>query len=152
MTWPYSRHASAGTPSGHRSAAQGAGRELSAAEVLLATAPPDDAGAQTDDRYHWQAAMAAADCLSLYRDAVGSDGSLRGDCADRIVCEWHEDWVVMSQDEVELVSAKHRDPSAGAYTTIPRLVDEGGLAHLFSRWAALGEKPICRLVTQCHLA
>lgn len=39
---------------------------LSAIQTLLALPQADDAGAQTADRYDWQAAMAAADGLALH--------------------------------------------------------------------------------------
>lgn len=112
------------------------------------TVPPtDDAGADTADRYDWQAAMGAADGLALYCKALGDDGCLSAGEDRRIVCERHEDWVALHRGEAELVSAKHREPSYGAYTTVYQLVGDGGLAHLFSRWCALEEAPTCRLVT-----
>jgi hypothetical protein len=122
-----------------------------AAEVVVAVAPADDAGASTADRYDWQAAMAAADGLALYLDALG-DGELRADSDGRIVCEHHEDWVVVRGGDAELVSAKHREPSYGVFTTLGQLAGDGGLAHLFGRWHALEEKPACRLVTTAGLA
>jgi hypothetical protein len=91
----------------------------------------DDSGANTADRYDWQAAMAAADGFALYLDGLGDDGRLRPDCGNRVLCEWQEDWVLFSGDSVQLVSGKHRDPSAGAYTTVAKLAVDGGLAHLF---------------------
>lgn len=91
--------------------------------------------------------MAAADGLALYRESLGDDRRIRPGCRDRVRCEWQEDWVLYSGDTVELVSGKHRDPSEGAYTTVVKLADDGGLAHLFNRWAAMQEKPLCRLVT-----
>ena len=113
---------------------------------MLSTRPSDDAGADTADRYEWQAAMAAADGLALYLDAIEGGSRRTGDDTG-IICEHHEDWVVVRSDEAELVSAKHRDPSVGVFTTIPQLLGDGGLAHLFGRWHALGELPYCRLVT-----
>jgi hypothetical protein len=91
--------------------------------------------------------MATADGLKLYREGLGEDGRLRPECEDWILCEWQEDWILISGEKVELVSSKHRDSSAGAYTTVNKLADDGGLAHLFNRWAALKEVPFCRLVT-----
>lgn len=114
---------------------------------LAAVAQLDDAGANTADLYEWQAAMAAADGLALYRDALDEQGVLDPGCDDYILCEWHEDWVVGSGDLMELVSGKHRSADVGAYTTVTKLADDGGVAHLFNRWFALGQKPMCRLVT-----
>jgi hypothetical protein len=122
-----------------------------AAEAFLSTDPPDDAGASTADRYDWQAAMAAADGLGLYLDAL-DDGQLRDGEDARIVCEHHEDWAVVKAADAELVSAKHREPSNGVFTTLAQLADAGGLAHLFGRWHVLGELPACRLVTTAGLA
>ncbi|MFG3022525.1 hypothetical protein ACGFZQ_28910 [Streptomyces sp. NPDC048254] len=118
-----------------------------AVELFWTVPQPDDAGAQTADLFDWQAAMATADGLSLYETALDSDGLLAADNTCRIVCERHEDWAVVVDDDVELVSAKHRDAPYGAYTTINQLADDGGIAHLFNRWHTLGEKPTCRLVT-----
>ncbi|WP_180685300.1 hypothetical protein [Streptomyces gossypiisoli] len=118
-----------------------------AVELFWTVPQSDDAGAQTADLFDWQAAMATADGLSLYETALDSDGLLAADNTCRIVCERHEDWAVVVDDDVELVSAKHRDAPYGAYTTINQLADDGGIAHLFNRWHTLGEKPTCRLVT-----
>lgn len=125
--------------------------DASASQLLLTTAPPEDAGARTADLYDWQAAMAAADGLAMYRDALDDAGALSSDGDDRIVCEHHEDWAMVSGSDAELVSAKHREPSTGAFTTVAQLVD-GGLAHLFVRWMALGGTPTLRLVTCAGLA
>ncbi|MEC3977417.1 hypothetical protein [Amycolatopsis sp. H20-H5] len=114
---------------------------------LAAVTQLDDAGANTANLYEWQAAMATADGLALYRDALDEQGVLDPGCDDYILCEWHEDWVVGSGDLMQLVSGKHRSPDVGAYTTVNKLADDGGVAHLFNRWFALGKKPMCRLVT-----
>ncbi|MCE7008194.1 hypothetical protein LWC34_36055 [Kibdelosporangium philippinense] len=140
-------------PSAARSTAVQPGMaDVTAADLVESVPQLDDSGANTADRYDWQAAMAAADGLALYREGLGDDGRLRPDCQDRVLCEWQEDWVLFSGDCVELVSGKHRDPSAGAYTTVVKLADDGGLAHLFNRWAALQETPLCRLVTSGGLS
>lgn len=122
----------------------------SAVALVVSTVQPDDSGADTADRYDWQAAMAAAHGLRLLYDALcggpSSEEPLR-----RIICELHEDWVACIGDDAELISAKHRERSFGAYTTVTMLVTKGGLGHLFGRWCALQEKPTCRLVTTAGL-
>ena len=123
-----------------------------AAEVVVAVPAGDDAGARTADLYDWQAAMATADGLRLFADALDGDGHLLPEAGGRIICEHHEDWTVLNDPDAELVSAKHREPSSGAWTTIKQLVDKGGLAHLFGRWLVLDEKPNVRLVTCAALA
>ncbi|WP_191841446.1 hypothetical protein [Catellatospora chokoriensis] len=125
--------------------------DISAAELLLTLEPPDDSGAQTLDRYDWQAAMAAADGLRLLLDSMDDAGPLGEDESRRVVCEYHEDWAAVDGEHAEIVSGKHRDPSFGAYTTVNSLLTAGGLAHLFARWCALQEKVTCRLVTTAGL-
>ena len=95
--------------------------------------------------------MAAADGLGLYLGAL-EGGRLRDGVDARIVCEHHEDWAVIRGDDAELVSAMHRDPSNGVFSTLNQLADAGGLAHLFCRWHVLGELPSCRLITTAGLA
>lgn len=122
-----------------------------AAGVVMSVAPDDDMGAETAGWYEWQWSMAAADGLSLYLDAV-RDGKTGDGEQIRIICEHHEDWVVVDADDAELVSAKHKEPAFGAFTTINQLLGDGGLAHLFARWHALNELPYCRLVTTAGLS
>ncbi|GGK11289.1 hypothetical protein GCM10010123_46570 [Pilimelia anulata] len=43
---------------------------ISAAVLVASTAQPDDSGADTADRYDWQAAMAAAHGLRLLYDSL----------------------------------------------------------------------------------
>ena len=94
--------------------------------------------------------MAAADALSLYRESIQNGRSAVANDAG-IICEHHEDWVVVVAGEAELVSGKHRDPSVAVFTTITQLLGDGGLAHLFGRWHAMNELPYCRLVTTAGL-
>ncbi|MEV7566368.1 hypothetical protein [Streptomyces tanashiensis] len=126
--------------------------ELTAAELVVTVPQPDDSGADTADRYDWQAGMASADGLRLYHSSLGAGGRPTAGDLRRILCEYHEDWVVLQGSEAELVSGKHRDPNVGPFTTINQLADEGGLSHLFLRWVALREKPYCRLATTNGLA
>lgn len=123
-----------------------------ASDAVVSVPPPDDAGARTADLYEWQAAMAAADGLSLFLQSLHENGQVSADCTAQILCERHEDWVAMCGPDAELVSAKHREPVSGAWTTLTQLVDGGGLAHLFGRWLALDSKPRARLVTCGALA
>lgn len=123
-----------------------------AAEVVVAVPAGDDAGARTADLYDWQAAMATADGLRLFANALDGDGRQLPEAGGCIICEHHEDWTVLCEPYAELVSAKHREPASGAWTTIKQLVDLGGLAHLFGRWLILEEKPSVRLVTCAALA
>ncbi|MET7804123.1 hypothetical protein [Micromonospora chersina] len=125
--------------------------DATAASLVVTTKPTDDAGARTYDQFDWQAAMACADGLRLYLDALDESGVLPSrNC--RILCEYHEDWVALDEEDAELVSAKHPGTSYGAYTTMNALVNEGGIGHLFERWKAMDEKPSCRLVTTGGLA
>jgi hypothetical protein len=96
--------------------------------------------------------MAAADGLSLYVAALGSERVLPEACDARILCEVHEDWVVMWRGAAELVSAKHRESSTGTWKTMNELVGRGGLAHLYNRWTTLDRKPRVRMVTSLELA
>lgn len=116
-------------------------------QLAYTTPVTDDAGAETADRFEWQATMAAADGLSMYLDEIDEHGQLHPDHGCQIICEHHEDWIVVVDETLELVSAKHREPARGAYTTLTKLADDGGLRHLFTRWVALQEQPTCRLVT-----
>ena len=86
--------------------------------------------------------MASVHALSLYYDWL-IDNAVDS-C---VVCEMHEDRLLIKGTGAELVSAKHRDLSYGLYTTFTMLVDDAGIGHLFRRWHALREKPTCRLVT-----
>ena len=114
---------------------------------MLSVEASDDAGAETYDRFDWQVAMAAADGLRLYLDCLDDGGRVPADCPTYILCEKHEDWVAIDGPDAELVSAKHREPSKSVFTTVRQLVTEGGLAHMFTQWCTLDERPTCRLVT-----
>ncbi|PRX17359.1 hypothetical protein CLV67_116135 [Actinoplanes italicus] len=91
--------------------------------------------------------MAAAHGLGMYHRSLGPDGRLQADHRSRVLCEHHEDWIVLVGERAELVSAKHYGPRFGAYSTMNSLASDGGLAHLFDRWHTMQEKPGCRLVT-----
>lgn len=119
----------------------------SAADTLLSTPAPDDAGAETADRYEWQAMMATAHVLSIYLHSLDENGHLIDGAEFTIVCEHHEDWAIIKGIDAEIVSAKHREASVNPFSTVRQLFGDGGILHLFNRWSALGQTPSCRLVT-----
>ncbi|MFK3677978.1 hypothetical protein ACI2IP_09605 [Microbacterium sp. NPDC090218] len=115
--------------------------------TTLLVAAPEDAGAQTLDRYVWQASMAVIDLFALAIAEWGRDGAARF----AIVCEHHEDYVVVAPAGTTLVSVKHRERTRGGWT-LASLVVDGGLAHLFDRWRKLDMTFGCRLVTCSGMA
>lgn len=123
-----------------------------AVKVLLELPPSDDSGAQTADRYDWQAAMATADALALQFQCIDGVYSEVDSSKIQIICEFHEDWIIQIDQQVELVSAKHRDLQIGAWRSAGDLVDKGGLGHLFSRWTNAQQLPNARLVTNAAVA
>lgn len=128
------------------------GAAPTAADVLVGTPQPDDAGSDTADRYEWQAMMAAADVLTLYLRALDGQGNLVESGAFTLICEFHEDWAVVLGPNAEIVSGKHREASVGQFSTYLQVLDLGGVLHLFKRWLALQESPLCRLVTTAGLS
>lgn len=90
--------------------------------------------------------MATADILSLYFRVLNGGQSI-DDSNISLICEHHEDWALLIDGEVEIVSAKHRESSVAPFSTCKQLLGQGGVCHLFGRWVALGQTPRCRLVT-----
>lgn len=129
-----------------------AGSSLTAIDTLLNLPPTDDAGAQTADRYEWQAAMGAADGLAVHLQHCNGEWSQLNSSEIQIICEYHEDWVIRLGTEAELVSAKHREPASGPWKDIASLVIDGGIGHLFARWLMAGCKAAARLVTNAATA
>jgi hypothetical protein len=70
---------------------------FSPAETLRLTPAPDDAGAETADRYEWRAMMAAADVLSGYFRALDQVGNVLEEFGFTVVCEHHEDWAIVRE-------------------------------------------------------
>ena len=103
--------------------------ERSAEEDRIDRAPDDDAGAATLGRFRFQAELAARFVLA----------KLAGEPIDRIFCELHEDYVVVFSDGRLpcLVSVKHLESSQPRWT-LHALGQDGGVAHLYSRWRAIG--------------
>lgn len=119
----------------------------SPAELLRETSVPDDSGAETADRYEWQAMMATADVLALYFETLDEAGAVTSDSSFTVLCEHHEDWSVARGANTEIISGKHREPSRGPFSTYRQVLNDGGVLHLFARWQALQQTPSCRLVT-----
>lgn len=103
---------------------------------MMSHPPGDDSGSETLARYDYQINLTTFACLGLLLD----------DGPDAVVCEWAEDYVIVSGDKRELVSVKHLEPSQGAWS-LAKLCVDGGLAHLFDRWLSDGRRAKCRLQT-----
>src|SRR5450759_129806 len=107
----------------------------------LVVPPAEDAGSVTQDRYDFQHHCTARRAITM----------LTGDAIQAIVCEWHEDYLVVYRNgATELVSVKHLEPSQNRWTT-PQLCEEGGLKHLFERWLGTGKQSRCCLETDAGL-
>jgi hypothetical protein len=122
-----------------------------AATILRETPAPEDAGATTADLYDWQAIMATAHLLAAYVECLDDNGQLVAASDVALICEHHEDWALVASHSAEIVSAKHKEPAFGAFTTLRSLLTDGGLLHLYERWSALEMSPSCRLVTTAGL-
>jgi hypothetical protein len=103
--------------------------------------PVEDAGAQTQARFRFQAEVAARRCVKI----------LRRDGIRSIICEWHTDFVVQySSGTLELVSVKHLEQSQPRWT-MAALVDAGGLKTLCQRWCDAGANLRCTLETNAGM-
>lgn len=68
-----------------------------------------------------------------------------------IRCETHDDFTVYLADGgMEIVSVRYRDAGRGRWT-LASLKSDRVLEKLFGNWLRLGERPRCRLVTNCAL-
>lgn len=83
---------------------------------------PDDAGAETADRFEWQAMMATVDALAAYLQRLDDAGEFTESNTFSVICELHEDWAILAGDDAEIVSAKHREPSVGRLVRQPHFV------------------------------
>jgi Cap4 dsDNA endonuclease len=102
--------------------------------------PETDEGAETQARFRFQHHCAARRAVSLLvRPTIQS-----------LVCEWHDDYLVLYGDGTqELVSVKHRESSLGAWTVAQ--LCSGGLGRLFERWLKTGRACRCCLETNAGL-
>ena len=79
-------------------------------------------------------------------------GAVREETIRAIVCETHEDFLVLHEDgSVTAVSAKHRDVGEPRWTP-GTLCDRGGVAHLFAFWQRAAERPACCVMTSGGLS
>lgn len=95
---------------------------------------PEDDGAEAQANFRFQ-------CEVIAR---WSYGLLEPDGPTAIVCEHHEDFlVVFDNGQVDLASVKHRGINRSTWS-IAELCDDGGLTHLFDRWLAVSasKRPI----------
>ena len=123
------------------------------ARVLATTPAPDDAGAETYDRFDWQCAMATADALAFYYGMLANGATpADSDVSFELICEHHEDWALSDGVLAEIVSAKHHERGFGTYSTLKQVLEEGGVLHLLDRWTALDRSPRCRVVTTSGLS
>lgn len=122
------------------------------AQILAVTPAPDDAGAETYDRFDWQCAMATADLLAFYFGQLSAGGSPPDGVVFELICEHHEDWALSNGVKAEIISAKHHERGFGTYSTLKQLLDEGGVLHLLDRWLALQKTPECRVMTTSGLS
>lgn len=108
--------------------------------------PAEDSGSRTLNRYRWQSRVAARDLLILL--SLDLAEQLRGEASPyrALISERHEDWVLISGDRWQLVSAKHLDGDQGPWTW-STLLSGGGIPHLFRNHRRLAQKPRSRMVT-----
>jgi hypothetical protein len=110
-------------------------------EWLAEHGPPDDAGAETQSRFRFQHECTARSCIAMLLDGG----------VVSVVCEEHEDFVVIYADRTfELVSVKHRENSQGPWN-FASLCANGGVKHLYDRWLATGRRARCRVMTNAGL-
>ncbi|WP_143447421.1 hypothetical protein [Kineosporia sp. R_H_3] len=120
------------------------------ASRVLRTPVRNTVGEDTADKFEWQVSVAAADACRLLREVKTRSAPLPSGDGPVIISEHHEDWAIIKGRHAELVSAKHRESSTGAWT-LPELVASGGVAHLFHEWRRTGRGARCRLVSNSGL-
>ncbi|MFI7598214.1 dsDNA nuclease domain-containing protein [Actinoplanes sp. NPDC049681] len=95
--------------------------------ILEIVDSPEDDGAEAQANFRFQCEVIARWCYGLL-DPNGPTA---------VVCEHHEDFIVMFGDgSLDLASVKHRGRNRGTWS-IADLCGEGGLTHLFDRWLAV---------------
>lgn len=111
-------------------------------DPILRVPDAEQTGERTQSRFRFQSECAARVCIAM----------LAGEEVAAVVCEKHEDHLAFFDGgEVELVSVKHREASQGPWR-LPALINEGGVGHLYDRWAATRERAKAVLMTNAGLA
>ncbi len=98
--------------------------------------PAEDAGASTTSRFRFQHCCAAAPLFAAIMQGQ--------DC--EVICEWHEDYLVLLDGSVRAVSVKHREQNKSTWT-IAALIDDGKLGHLFDTFRRGNGDVHCRFET-----
>jgi hypothetical protein len=94
--------------------------------------PTEDAGATTPSFYRFQYCRAAARLLAALK--AGTDLT--------IICEHHEDYLVLDGTPLRAVSVKRRDQSKTRWT-VPTLVGDGKLGHLYETYRRAHDSIYC---------
>lgn len=109
-------------------------------DLPFAAEPMEDAGAGTAHRYLFQYCCAAARLLAAL--ATGTSCEL--------ICEWHEDYLVVTSHGVEAVSVKHRENHLAAWTIASLASDDGKLQHLLDTFGRGGGIDCCLETNRGH--
>ena len=91
--------------------------------VLATTVPDEDIGASTQAAYAWQHHCTTLDCMGMLTDPS----------IVAVVCECHEDYLILREKHTELVSCKTLNPGATPQN-LNQFCKDGGIGHLYSRW------------------
>jgi Cap4 dsDNA endonuclease len=111
-----------------------------AMDLPFPAAPTEDVGASTAHRYLFQYCCAAARLLAALAKGARCE----------LICEWHEDYLVVTAQGLEAVSVKHRENHLAAWT-IPSLTsDDGNLQHLLGTFSRGGEIDCCLETNRGH--
>ncbi|MFC4564133.1 ATP-binding protein [Nocardiopsis mangrovi] len=121
-----------------------------APQILTTTFPREDSGRSTLDRYYWQAwatTYRSFELLGAYlknpqKDTPTQEWSL--------ICEWHEDFVTIQGDQVDIYSVKHRDIT-GEKWHFKDFLTKGGILHLFATWLLLERTCHCVVYTNSEM-
>ena len=109
-------------------------------DIPFAAEPIEDDGAGTAHRYLFQYCCAAARLLAAL--ATGTHCEL--------ICEWHEDYLIVTSHGVEAVSVKHRENHLAAWTIASLAGDEGKLQHLLDTFSRGGGIDCCLETNRGH--